>query len=60
MSSKIKVDFYNWQNGFDGLSSPITRAYTLAVTKFKVSTKWIQLNSQIKAICHYFLLVSTG
>lgn len=60
MSPKIKLDFYNWQNGFDGLSSPIIRAYTAALTKFRVSAKMIQLNSLLKAICQHFLLVSTG
>lgn len=45
ISPKIKLDFYKWQNGFGAPSSPITWAYTVALSKFRVSAILIQLNS---------------
>lgn len=36
--SKIKVDFCSWQDEFNGLSSRRTWAYTVALTKFRIST----------------------
>lgn len=60
MSPKIEVNFYHWENGFDGISSSTRWAYAVALTKFKVSTKLTQLNSQTKAICHSLLFLSTG
>lgn len=50
--SKIKVDFSIWQDGFNGLSSQRTWAYTAALTKFRISTvfffqgSWLAFLSQ--------------
>lgn len=42
MPSKVEVDFCNWQDGFNGLSSQRTWASTFALTKFQIFTVFFQ------------------